>query len=108
MIKSVNIDGKDYIIRSCEECPFYDWGDEGYGDHCQYPENPSKLEESGSWGMPSHSIAKDCPLGLVKECFSCKHDGKQQDEDVRCEGCSVWFHADTGIEDPPTKWEAKE
>ena len=108
MIKSVNIDGKDYIVKSCYECPFYDYGDEGCDDYCQYPENPSKLEESGSWGMYDKGIAKDCPLGLVKECFSCKYDGKQQDVDYRCEGCEVWFHADTGIEDPPTKWEVKE
>ena len=108
MIKSVNIDGKDYLIRSCYECPFYDNGDDSWGCHCQYPENPSVKVEAGDFQPYMDELADDCPLSLVKECFSCKYDGQQQDEDVRCEGCEVWFHADTGIEDPPTKWEAKE
>ena len=101
MIRSVNIDGEDYIVRECYSCMFYDtdWVD------CKYPKKPSKI--CPSTDRPN-GFPRDCPLGLVKDCFSCKHDGQQQSEDFRCEGCEVWFHADTGIEDPPTKWEAKE
>lgn len=98
MIRSVNIDGKDYIVRSCASCPFHDF----HNSACRHP----KVEDYVRYTVDT--FPKDCPLGLVKECFSCKHDGKQQDENFRCEGCEVWFHADTGIEDPPTKWEAKE
>ena len=65
MNKTVNIDGREYIIESCECCPFYDWGDEGYHDHCQYPVNPSTLKEHTAWGMDC--IAEDCPLRDAKE-----------------------------------------
>ena len=47
MIKSVNIDGKDCIIRSCGECPVASWEDDGL--HCQYPVAPHK----GFFGEPS-------------------------------------------------------
>ena len=67
MSKTVNIDGVNYSVKSCEECLFYDYGDDGFGDHCQYPENPSKLEESGAWGMHGKGIAEDCPLKGEKE-----------------------------------------
>ena len=106
MIKSVNIDGKDYIIRSCEECPFYDWGDGGYDDHCQYPENPSKLEESSTWGMKD--IAKDCPLGMVEDCCTCRYEATKDEWTEPCCQCMVSWDSETGKESTPTKWEAKE
>ena len=102
MIRSVNIDGEDYLVKSCEECPFYS---EALGDeYCSYPKGPHtrSLNSHGPY------LEENCPLGLVKDCFSCKHEDEQKDSDYRCENCHVWFHADTGIEDPPTKWEAKE
>lgn len=67
MSKIVNIDGVNYSIKSCEECPFYDYGDDGCMDHCQYPKYQSKLEEAGVWGMYGKGIAKDCPLKEAKE-----------------------------------------
>ena len=98
MIKSVNIDGEDHLIRSCVSCPFHDF----HNSACKHP----KLEDYVR--RTADTFPEVCPLGLVKDCFSCKHDGQQQSEDFRCEGCEVWFHADTGVEDPPTKWEVKE
>lgn len=60
MVKTVNIDWKDYLIRSCDSCPFYDNGDGGYGNHCQYPVNPAKSLSlySETW----KKVAEDCPL----------------------------------------------
>ena len=110
MIKSVNIDGTDYIIRECCSCPFYDNGDDGYGAECQYPVNPSKLEEMSSWGMCSGQIAKDCPLGLVKDCCTCKHEERRK-EDKWCDPCckcTVTYHGDTRVTDPPSRWKVKE
>lgn len=67
MSKTVNIDGNTYSIKECCKCPFYDDGDDGCGAECQYPVNPSKLEDAGFWGMCSGEIAKDCPLKEGKE-----------------------------------------
>ena len=108
MIKSVNIDGKDYIVKSCYECPFYDYGDEGCDDYCQYPENPSKLEESGTWGMYNKGIAEDCPLGLVEDCCTCKYEATKDEWVEPCCQCMVSWDSETGKESTPTKWEVKE
>ena len=59
MNKTVNIDGKEYIIESCECCPFYDDGDGGYGSQCQYPISPSAIVRTD---FNSEKIAEDCPL----------------------------------------------
>ena len=108
MIKSVNIDGKDYLIRSCEECPFYDYGDDGCGDHCQYPENPSKLEESSTWGMHGQNIAKDCPLGMVKDCCTCRYEATKDEWVEPCCHCMISWDRETGKQSTPSKWEVKE
>lgn len=105
MIKSVNIDGKDYLIRSCGECPFFYDGCWEFAIRCQYPTGAREIPETG---FDDEEVQKDCPLSLVKDCFSCRYDGEQRGDGIRCEGCTVTFHTDTGIEDPPTRWEAKE
>ena len=106
MIKSVSIDGESYVIRECGKCPFYNYGDDGCGDRCQYPKNPSKLEGSGVWGM--EGIAGDCPLSLVKDCCTCKYEGRNPYADEPCIDCGITFNTVTGEETPPDKWEAKE
>lgn len=59
MSKSVNIDGKDYIIENCDSCPFYNDGDCGYDSRCQHPKSPSAMVRTG---FDSEGIAEDCPL----------------------------------------------
>lgn len=57
-----NIDGKEYTIDGCCDCPFYDNGDNGYGDHCQYPEKPSEHPAELCLTPPD-----DCPLRKSQE-----------------------------------------
>lgn len=59
-MKYTEIDGKRYEVKSCEECPFRDMGDDGYGAHCTHPVvyDPYK-------GLPikdDGSIPERCPL----------------------------------------------
>ena len=104
MIKSVDIDGKNYIIRSCEECPFYDGGDGGYGDHCQYPVNPSKLKDTTS----REDIAEDCPLGVIEDCCTCKYEATKHEWVEPCCQCTVSWDSGTKKMSTPTMWEVKE
>lgn len=38
-VKHTEIDGKDYIVTACRDCPFADGGDDGYGACCNYPQS---------------------------------------------------------------------
>ena len=101
MIKSVNIDGKDCIIRSCGECPVASWEDDGL--HCQYPVAPHK----GFFGEPSE-FPEDCPLGMVEDCCTCKYEATKDEWVEPCCQCMVSWDSETGKESTPTKWEVKE
>ena len=64
-MKYTEIDGKRYEIKSCEECPFRDMGDDGYGAHCTHPIVYDPWE-----GLPikdNGSIPERCPLREVQE-----------------------------------------
>jgi len=47
------LEGK--IIEGCWECPFYDGGDSGWGDHCN-------IDERGSPSMEDCSFLEEVPL----------------------------------------------
>jgi len=64
MIKSVNIDGKDYIIRMCTQCPFFNDGCWEYTKRCQHPAGARCLPEKE---FDVEGIQKGCPLGPFKE-----------------------------------------
>lgn len=102
MIKSVNIDGESYVIRSCEECPFYA---EALGEnHCNYPTDPREFK----WVRYEQEMDDNCPLGLVKDCCTCKYEGRDPYGDEPCINCGVTVNTVTGEETPPDKWEVKE
>lgn len=102
MIKSVNIDGEDYIIRVCEECPFYS---EALGDeYCSYPKGPHTRS------LNSHEpyLEENCPLGMVEDCCTCKYEATKDEWVEPCCQCIVSWDSETGKESTPTKWEVKE
>ena len=53
--KSIEIDGRRYVLLGCFQCPF--WHNEGVFIKCQYPHEPSKCLEKSKWSYPD-----DCPL----------------------------------------------
>lgn len=100
MIKSVNIDGEGYVIRSCASCPFHDF----HNSACKHP----KVEDYVRY--TAETFPENCPLGLVKDCCTCKYE-EHRKEDEYCEpciNCMITWHGDTDVEDPPSKWEVKE
>ena len=112
-MRYVEIDGKKYEVKSCEECPFRDMGDDGYGAHCTHPivYDPYK-------GLPikdNGSIPERCPLREVQEpeetketlkpcpfCGSTRIKDRYLDDD--CEEIEEWMveeansYADEGEE----------
>lgn len=58
------IDGIYVEVRKCELCPFYDSGDEGFGDCCNYPQNHAQFYSANM--LAKGRVAEDCPL-RVKE-----------------------------------------
>lgn len=58
------IDGIYVEVDCCDSCPFYDGGDDGYADHCQYPNNKASFCSAYRYSEPD--VAEDCPL-RVKE-----------------------------------------
>lgn len=50
------IDGMTVIVTDCWGCPFYDRGDDGWGDQCKYPEHDV---EPGKYPFEMNS---NCPL----------------------------------------------
>ena len=104
MIKSVNIDGKDYIIRRCEECPFCTGFDDF--ENCTYPENPH-------YGLfdfekEENDFPKDCPLGMVEDCCTCKYEAMKDEWTEPCCHCLVSWDIKARKKTTPTKWEVKE
>ena len=67
-MKTVSIDGVEYIIQCCHDCPFYDNGDDSWGCHCQFPKNPSKIVSMSEDFSPyMDELADDCPLRDANE-----------------------------------------
>lgn len=57
MTKITVIDGMEIIVTGCsDDCPFYDRGDDGYGNVCKYPGTKIKLE-----GF-HYKMDDNCPL----------------------------------------------
>ncbi len=44
-----HLEGK--TIEGCWECPFYDGGDSGYGDHCNVKTLEKRLREDGMYDL---------------------------------------------------------
>ncbi len=101
MIKTVNIDGKDYVIRSRDECPFYG---EALGEEwCAYPEKRRDIARKYDQKM-----AEDCPLGLVKDCCTCKYEDRVGGLEKPCVDCTVSISPGMEKSTPPTRWKVKE
>ena len=101
MIKSVNIDGKDYVIRSCDECPFYG---EALGDEwCAYPEKRRDIAR-----RYDQKMAEGCPLGLVKDCCTCKYEGRLDKSEKPCIDCTVSIGPGMEESTSPSRWKVKE
>ncbi len=66
----VIIDGETVVLDRCSDCPVCDHGDDGWGECCNYPVNPSKLKfgpRGYPWSWNSEpGFPDDCPL-RVKE-----------------------------------------
>lgn len=58
-MKTVSIDGVEYIIQCCHDCPFYATECE-LGAECRFPCNPANNGEMFDWGV--EGIRDDCPL----------------------------------------------
>lgn len=67
-IRYTIIDGNQQIVINCDECPFYDGGDNGYGDMCKYPGTPLK-HSSYNWTCEdlrrSFKVNDYCPLKKI-------------------------------------------
>ena len=72
-MRYTEIDGKRYEVKSCEECPFRDMGDDGWSAHCTYP-GVSQGREHIEIAYDG-KIAKGCPLREVKERKPCPFCG---------------------------------
>lgn len=104
IIKSVNIDGTDYVIRRCCECMFYYSESGGTRSHCLHPKNRMKNLDDVEYDIVI--FPDDCPLGLVKDCCTCKYTYSDYEEP--CINCMYSFNPETGEESPPSKWEVRE
>lgn len=98
MIKSVNIDGEDYIIRSCVSCPFHDF----HNSACKHP----KVEDYVKY--TAETFPKNCPLGMLEDCCTCRYEATKDEWVEPCCQCMVSWDTETGKESTPTKWEVKE
>lgn len=97
-MRYTEIDGKRYEVKTCEECPFRDMGDDGYGAHCTHPVvyDPYK-------GLPikdDGSIPERCPLrmktakepGLSQHLAQCPYCyGRSMLVHYVCDGPSCTF-----------------
>lgn len=62
-MKYTEIDGKRYEIKSCDECPFRNMGDDGYGAYCTHPLVDNLAHDIMiGYGV---IIAEECPLREV-------------------------------------------
>lgn len=57
MKKMTVIDGIKVIVTTCGNCPFYDGGDDGWNNMCNYPKHNIELED-----YHYDSMDKNCPL----------------------------------------------
>ena len=71
MTKRVTIiDGKKIIVERCGDCPFYDGGDDGYGEHCNYPGgNRYPWENDRIFHYSEDGVGEDCPLLPIEVKF---------------------------------------
>ena len=64
-MRFTEIDGERYEIKKCEDCPFRDMGDDGWGAHCTHPH---ARKDGGTWLEIDHDgITEGCPLRDVQE-----------------------------------------
>lgn len=105
MIRTVNIDGKDYIIRKCTECPFFHDGCWEYAKRCQHPSGAREIPETK---FDEEGIQKDCPLGMIKDCCTCKYEATKGEWTEPCCLCMTSLDCKTGKMSTPSRWEAKE
>lgn len=64
-VRRTTVDGSDFIVRCCHDCPFCDDGDGGYAASCQYPFLEKKFFVEDDWY--AGTIHEDCPLETYLE-----------------------------------------
>ena len=71
-------------------------------------EHPTEIEIDIKKVDPSRNVeADDCPLDLVKNCDTCKHDGNEA-WDEPCDRCKLSWDSKTRKISGPSEWEADE